>query len=45
MVTDSRQKRFGMNMQLKQRFARAKSFRLKKGRFCVDHCYIYNSGS
>jgi len=30
MVIDSRQKRFTMNMQLRQRFARAKPFRLKK---------------
>jgi len=30
MVTDSRQKRFVMNMQLKQCFARAKPVRLKK---------------
>jgi len=30
MVTDSRQKRFVMNMQLRQCFARAKTFRVKK---------------
>jgi len=30
MVIDSREKRFVMNMQLRQCFARAKLFRLKK---------------
>jgi len=39
MVAGSRQKRFVINMQLKQRVARVKPFRLKKklekARFCL----------
>jgi len=35
MVIDSFQKRFVMNMQLRQCFSRAKPFRLKKAKFCL----------
>jgi len=35
MVIDSRQKRFVMNMQLRQCCDRANAFRLKKARFCL----------
>jgi len=42
MVIDSFQKRFVMNMQLRQCFSRAKPFRLKKSQEKPDFVWLFS---
>jgi len=45
LIIESRQKRFVMNLQLRQCFTKAKPFQLKKARFCLALFYFQKSQS